>query len=51
MDARTRLFTAGSNSLREPAVHVAVKGFEVLEPPGADGVPLRGVPGGLHPIC
>ncbi len=35
VDASTCLFTAGSNSLRELAVHVAVKGFdfEVLDPP------------------
>ncbi|MQY05610.1 helix-turn-helix transcriptional regulator [Actinomadura macrotermitis] len=35
VDARTCLFTAGSNSLRELAVHVAAKGFdfEVLDPP------------------
>ncbi|MEU0510045.1 WYL domain-containing protein [Amycolatopsis sp. NPDC006125] len=35
VNARTCLFTAGANSLRELAVHVAVKGFdfEVLDPP------------------
>ncbi|MCP2348227.1 helix-turn-helix transcriptional regulator [Nonomuraea roseoviolacea] len=35
VDARTCLFTAGSDSLRELAAHVAVKGFdfEVLDPP------------------
>ncbi|RFU42618.1 WYL domain-containing protein [Actinomadura logoneensis] len=35
VDAHTCLFTAGSNSLHELAVHVAVKGFdfEVLDPP------------------
>lgn len=35
VDVGTCLFTAGSNSLRELAVHVAVKGchFGVLDPP------------------
>ncbi|MEV4112043.1 hypothetical protein [Nonomuraea sp. NPDC049695] len=35
VDAGTCLFLAGSNSLDELAVHVAVKGFdfEVLDPP------------------
>ncbi|MEU6742270.1 hypothetical protein [Streptosporangium sandarakinum] len=40
VDARTCLFTASSNPLREPAVHVAVKGFDFEVPDPPEPVPV-----------